>query len=72
MCIVCVEYNQGKLTIAEAIRNVGEVAGTQEHYEEVVEKLQKDAIDHAFKKLGEMTPEEFQKWVNKGSEQYEP
>jgi hypothetical protein len=52
MCLVCIEYERGKLTIAEARRNLGELITydiedpLQEHYvnleQSLWEKEQKD------------------------------
>jgi len=41
MCIICVEFEKGKLTVGEAVRNYGEIKSTipEEHQKEVEEKL---------------------------------
>lgn len=42
MCIVCVEWQAGKLTNKEALRNLGEMISTQQdnsHYYGVVDKI---------------------------------
>ena len=41
MCIICIEFEQGKLTVGEAVRNYGEMKTTlpPEHQKEVEEKL---------------------------------
>ena len=41
MCIICVEFEKGKLTIGEAVRNYGEIKSTipKEHQKEIEEKL---------------------------------
>ena len=41
MCIICVEYEQGRLTICEAIRNYGELKDTlsKEHQREMENSL---------------------------------
>lgn len=41
MCIICVEFEQNKLNLGEAIRNYGEMKSTlpTEHQKEVEEKL---------------------------------
>ena len=44
MCIICKEWESGKLTSEEALKNVGELMEganekESEHYEQVVEKI---------------------------------
>jgi hypothetical protein len=44
MCIVCTEWEKGKLTSKEALRNLGEMIGTgtekeKEHFFKVSEKI---------------------------------
>jgi len=45
MCVVCIDWQKGSLTVKEALRNLGEMAsGTEDsdqrqHYFEVVEKI---------------------------------
>ena len=41
MCIICIEFEQGKLTVGEAVRNYGEMKATlsPEHQKEVEGKL---------------------------------
>lgn len=41
MCLICVEWEKGKLTFSEAIRNLGEMSQDlgEEHVEEVKKKL---------------------------------
>lgn len=42
MCLICIEWEKGKLTLEEALRNYREIAVTLEpdHAEEVADKLQ--------------------------------
>lgn len=44
MCLVCVEYQKGKLTVLEAFQNLSEMEDTipSEHYEEVMNMLTKE------------------------------
>lgn len=49
MCIICVEYAQGRLTAREVIRNAHEVAGTtdgeeRDHLLRVIDKAADDEI----------------------------
>lgn len=49
MCIVCIEYNKGKLTYKEAFRNIREVsenANEEElrHFSEVIDKIVNDEV----------------------------
>ena len=48
MCLICVEFQQGRLTITEARRNLSEMVESLEpdHAEEVEELLQ-EAVDAA-------------------------
>ena len=41
MCLICVEWEKGKLTLTEAMRNLGEMSRDlgPEHVEEVKNKL---------------------------------
>jgi hypothetical protein len=40
MCLICVEFDKGKMTVPEARRALGEMGGlTKEHAAEVKEKL---------------------------------
>jgi|TARA_R110000824_G_scaffold398832_1_gene603385 hypothetical protein len=41
MCIICNQFNEGKLTVGEAVRNYGEIKETlsEEHQKEMEEKL---------------------------------
>jgi len=41
MCIICVEFEKGKLKLGEAIRNYGEIKDSisPEHQKEIEEKL---------------------------------
>ena len=41
MCIICIEFEQGKLKLGEAVRNYGEMKESlsTEHQKEVEEKL---------------------------------
>tara|TARA_Y100000310_G_C20414925_1_gene683841 strand:+ start:603 stop:839 length:237 start_codon:yes stop_codon:yes gene_type:complete len=41
MCIICIEYQKGKLKLGEAVRNYGELKESlpKEHQKEVEEKL---------------------------------
>ena len=41
MCIICIEFEKGKLTVGEAVRNYGEMKETlsPEHQKEVEETL---------------------------------
>ena len=41
MCIICIEFEQGKLKLGEAVRNYGEIKESlpAEHRKEVEEKL---------------------------------
>ena len=43
MCVVCKEWEAGKLTSEEALKNLGELMSSDKkksaHYEEVVEKI---------------------------------
>ena len=59
MCLICVEYEKGRLTIKEAYRNLGEMreAITPEHnqeveamleYESYVEATANDDVDDYF------------------------
>ena len=43
MCLICVEFQKGKLTVLEAFQNLSEMEETlsQEHYEEVLNTLTK-------------------------------
>ncbi len=44
MCVVCIEWEKGKMTSREALRALGELRLKPEHLEVVVEKiLQKEA-----------------------------
>jgi hypothetical protein len=43
MCIICIDYQKGLLTIAEARRNLGEMAEIDfEHFMEIEEMLSED------------------------------
>jgi len=48
MCLVCLEWEKGKLDVKDALRNLGEMIQTGlekediDHYFEVAEKLTKD------------------------------
>lgn len=42
MCLICAEYEKGKMTSAEALRALGEMIDTEKpdyHYYEVMDKL---------------------------------
>lgn len=41
MCIVCIDWEKGKLTPTEALRNLAEVAmpGDYEHNEKILQKI---------------------------------
>ena len=41
MCIICIEFEQGKLKLGEAVRNYGEIKDSLpiEHQKEVEEKI---------------------------------
>ena len=49
MCLICVEYEKGKLTIKEAYRNLGEMNESlePEHVQEVESMLEHDAYIEA-------------------------
>ena len=42
MCILCLEWEKGKLTLEEALKNFGEIRASlgEEHEEELADKLQ--------------------------------
>ena len=46
MCLVCIEYEKGKLTIKEGIRNIGEMRESvgEKHYNEVYNMLTEDLL----------------------------
>ena len=47
MCLICVEYEKGKLKIKEALRNLEEMKESvgEEHYDEIREILIEDMMD---------------------------
>tara|TARA_B100000427_G_C15218751_1_gene467980 strand:- start:340 stop:543 length:204 start_codon:yes stop_codon:yes gene_type:complete len=49
MCLICVEYEKGKLTIKEAYRNLGEMSEsiTPEHVQEVETMLEYESYIEA-------------------------
>ena len=49
MCLICVEYEKGKLTIKEAYRNLGEMSGSMEpeHVHEVEAMLEYESYIEA-------------------------
>lgn len=44
MCLICVEFQKGKLSVLEAFQNASEMEETlsEEHYEEVINMLTKE------------------------------
>jgi hypothetical protein len=52
MCIICIEYQQGKLTPLEGMRNLQEMKDIidDEHYYEVFTTLYDDYLDEENKK----------------------
>ena len=47
MCLVCIEYEKGRLKINEALRNLDEMKGfiEEEHYNETKELLTEEALN---------------------------
>ncbi len=39
MCLVCIEYAKGKLTVEEAMNNIQEIKVDDEHFDEVMIQL---------------------------------
>lgn len=70
MCLICVEFDKGKLTVLEALQNLSEMeeSMTTEHYATVVQMLQKELETQALLESQEgqddLTDEEISDRVN--------
>jgi hypothetical protein len=52
MCLICVEFNSGKLTLEEAWRNLGEMLETmEEDHRDDVFTLLYDAVDARLERI---------------------
>lgn len=49
MCLICSQYELGKLTRDEAIRNNYEINYNSDHYEEVIELIMEIDFNKEFK-----------------------
>ena len=68
MCLICVDYQKGLLTAAEARRNIGEMVISDEHRDEIeimiedrelTEQIAKAPARYTFKiDVGSVSPEE--------------
>lgn len=53
MCLICVQYQSGKLNTEEALRNIGEMKSyiDEEHFKETVEFLKEEQAREEWAKI---------------------
>ena len=72
MCLICVQYESGKLTPKEALRNIGEMKSyiNEKHYEETVEFLNKEEQKEKWDKLSKEINAPYLELMHEEDEEY--
>jgi len=56
MCLICIEYQKGKLKPKEALRNLGEIKETitEDHHKEVYDRIEDDLLQEQLDEYWEL------------------